>query len=62
MGSGSLKDLAKAHENVKSMKEKNGPRMPQGMKRAENTQGIKWAKKAQDVIWTDPVGILGNMD
>ena len=35
--------------------------MPQGMKRAEDVQGIKWAEKAQDVIGTDPVGILGNV-
>ena len=36
--------------------------MPQGMKRAEDAQGIKWVGKAQDVIWTDPVGILGNVN
>ena len=32
------------------------------MKRAEDAQGIKWVGEAQDVIQTDPIGILGNMD
>ena len=33
------------------------------MKRAEYAQGMNWAGKAQDVIiWTDPTGMLGNMN
>ena len=36
--------------------------MPQGMKQAEDAKGIKWAREAQDVIGTDPVGILGNVE
>ena len=31
------------------------------MKQAEDAQGIKWAGEAQDVIGTDPIGILGNV-
>ena len=36
--------------------------MPQGMKRAEDAPEIKWVGEAQDVIWIDPAGILGNMN
>ena len=32
------------------------------MKQAENSQRIKWAGEAQDSIWTNLAGILGNMD
>ena len=38
MGYGSPKVLAKAHKNVRSRKEYDGPRMPQGIKWAEDAQ------------------------
>ena len=38
MGRGSPKDLAKAHENVRSRKKCDGPRMPKGMKQVRDAQ------------------------
>ena len=36
--------------------------MPQGMKRAEDAQGIKCLGEAKDVIWTDLASILDNVN
>jgi len=35
---------------------------PMELNRPRMHQGIKCAREAQDAIWTDPTGILGNMD
>lgn len=61
MGRGSSKYLAKTHENVKCRKDEMGQKCPKEWNGPRLPKGIKWVREAQDVIGTDPTGILGNV-